>query len=338
MGSVRFLKTQVALQTAFGTPVDPTIVLPLTGNYTDGRVHHAAEWDSGTWTPTTIPTLERTLGTVNLTGSALFEILPVLLNSMWEDVAPTATYVHTYTIIPAAVAVPKPLTALVGAVGENLGGTGPAVKLQDLYVRQLTLSSSLNAPMVSLDAELFGTDVADNSGAGFAFIAVALPATMETINGLKGAFNIQDAGVTGGDFATMTALSCAISGWTLTMRSGLEPKYCLDGASPTHSGIVYTQPSIELALTVRTTSANYALVKAKSDARTYQELQMVLSGASSRAFTVNLTGRFTSVPSAAERENDEVVMKGTFTAETSHLQTTTPHWAALIVNSTHNWT
>lgn len=338
MGSVRFLKVQVGLQTAFLTPVDATIQLPLIGNYIDGRVHHTSEWDSGTWTPTTIPALERTLSTVNLTGSAAFEILPVLLNSMWEDVAPSVTYIHTYVISPSAVAVPKPLTALVGAVGENLGGTGPAVKLPDLHVRQLTLSSSLNAPMVNLEAELFGTNVNDNAGAGFAFIAVGLPATMETVNGLKGAFNIQDAAVAGGDFTTMTALSCAISGWTLTMRSGLEPKYCLDGASVTHSGIVYTRPSIELALTVRTSSTNYALVKAKSDARTYQELQMVLSGASSRSFTANLTGRFTSVPSAGERENDEVVMKGVFTAETSHLQTTTPHWATLIVNSTHNWT
>jgi hypothetical protein len=338
MGSVRFLKTQVGLQAAFGTAITPTIMLPLTGNYEDQRVHHTAEWDAGTWTPTTIATLERTLSKVTLTGSAAFEILPVLLNSMWEDVAPTATYIHTYTINPAAVAVPKPLTMLAGAVGTNLGVTGPAVKMKDLYVRTLKLSSNINSPMVALDAELFGTNVDDNSGAGYAFEALALPATIEIINGLKGAFNLDDTSATGGAFATMTALACAITDWSLTINSGLDPLLCLTDAVTTHVGIKYLQPSIELALTVRTTSANYLLVKAKSDARTYQELQMVLSGSSSRALTVNLTGRFTSVPTAAARDGDEVVMKATFRAETPHTQVTTPHWAAMIVNSTHNWT
>jgi hypothetical protein len=339
MGSVRFLKAQVGLQTAFGTPITPTIQLPLTGNYDDQRVHHVAEYDAGTWTPTTMVALEKTLSQLTLTGTASFEVLPVLLNSMWEDVAPSVTYLHTYTINPAAVAVPKPLTALVGAVGENLGGTGPAVKLPDLYVKTLKLSSNINSPMVALDAQLFGTNVDDNAGAGYAFIAVGLPATIEPINGLKGIFNIDDpvAG-TGGTFATMTAFVCAITDWSLTLNSGLDPQYCLTNNVTTHIGYRNLQPNIELALTVRTTAANYLLVKAKSDARAYQELQLTIAGSGTHVLTVNLTGRFTSVPSASAREGDEVVMKAVFRAETPHTQITTPHWAAIMVNSTNNWT
>ena len=340
MGSDKFLKMQVGLQTAFGTPATPTIQLPLTGEYEDQRIHHAAEYDTGTWTLTEISTLQQTLSKVMVKGSAIYEVLPVLLNSMWEDVAPSGAdpYTHTYTISPAAVAVPKPLTALCGAVGENLGGTGPAVKLPDLYVRSLTLAANVNNPMVRLDAELFGTNVDDNRAAGYAFASVALPATMEVINGLKGAISIDDAGATGGAFTTMTAFSCAIVDWSLKLTSGLEPKYCLTDNVVTHMGVRYTEPSAEFTATVRTTAANYALVKAKSDARTYQELQLVLSGALTRALTVNLTGRWTSVPSAATRENGEVVMKSTFQARTPHTQTTTPHFGALTVISKHNWT
>lgn len=340
MGSDKFLKMQVGLQTSFGTPVTPTIQLPLIGNYEDQRVHHSSEYDRGAWTPTTIASLERTLSRVMLTGDAFYEVLPVLFNSMWEDVAPTGAdpYTHTYTISPAAVAVPKPLTGLAGAVGENIGGTGPAVKLPDLYVRSLSLASNVNNPTAALEAELFGTNVDDNSGAGFAFASVALPGNLETINGLKAALNIQDAATTGGDFLTMTAFSCAFIDWRLAFTSGLEPKYSVDGAITTHAGIRYTQPTGELVAKIRTNSTNYALIKAKSDARTYQELQLVLSGSATRAVTINLTGRWTAVPTVHARESDEVVMDATFTVETPHTQTTTPHWAAVTVVSKHNWT
>ena len=54
MTSSKFNKVQVALQTAKGSYVAPTIQLPWKGTYEDKRMVHVAEMDAGTWTPTTI--------------------------------------------------------------------------------------------------------------------------------------------------------------------------------------------------------------------------------------------------------------------------------------------
>jgi hypothetical protein len=341
MGSQRFLKSQIGLQTAFGTPITPTIEFPGVVEYEDGREHHVAEYDSGTWTPAAITALAQKYATLKATGTAFFEMLPVFLNSGFEDVAPSGAdpYTHTYTVSPAAVAVPKPLTWVTGAVGENIGGTGPAVKLPDLYLQKLKLSGNINDKLCKIEAELFGTDVDDNSGAGFAFTAaLTYPATLEAMNALLGQINIQDATSTGGDFATMTAFACAVPDWTLNIDTGLQPLWCVCDNKVTFSGIRYELPAAEFEATIRTSATNYALVKGKSDARTYQELQVKINGSATRAATFNLTGRWTECKSAHARENNEVVMKAKFTAETPWTQTTTPHWFAAIVVSKHNWT
>ena len=223
-------------------------------------------------------------------------------------------------------------------MGNNLGATGPAAKFIDQYLRRLRLSANINDKMLALEAEMFGTSYDDNSGAGYAFANVALPANIEAMNGLKGQINIQDATTTGGDFLTMTAFTCSWLDWDLTLETGNEPKYCLSDNITTFAGLKQTTPNIELSATVRTSSTNYALVKAKADARTYQELQLMVNWANSRKLTVNLTGRWTEVLSVHNRQDGEVVMQGRFRAETPHTQTTTPHYAALIVVSKHNWT
>ena len=339
MGSDKLIKAQLGLQSVFGTPVTPTIQAPWVVDYEDNRVHHVAEWDSGTWTPTTITTLAETAASLKISGTAFFEMLPVLLNSGLEDVNGVGAdpYTHTYTISPAAPAVPKPLTCLVGAVGENIGGTGPAAQLANLYLRRLRISANVNDKLATVEADLFGTGYDDNSGAGYAFASVSLPANLEAMNGLLGQINIQDAMAAGGDFATMTAFSCAWVDWVLTLETGIEPKFCLTDNTPTWIGIKTTQPSLELGATIRTTATNYALVKGKADARTYQELQLLVNGSAARKFTANLTGRWTEVLSAHSRKDGEVVMQGTFRAETPHTQTTTPHFGALIVVSKYNW-
>ena len=308
--------------------------------YEDTREHHEAEYDAGTWTPTTIATLAGTGATLSISGTAFFELLPVLLSSGLEDVAPGGAdpYTYAYTISPSTPAVPKPLTVLAGATGVNIGGTGPAVKFIDQYLRTLTLSANVNDKMLSLEAEMFGTSYDDNAGAGYAFEAVALPTPIEAMNGLKGQLNIQDAATTGGDFLTMTAFTCSWIDWSLALTTGLEPLYCLNDNITTFSGYKQVAPVIELSATVRTSATNYALVKAKSDARTYQELQLIVNGAATRKLTVNLTGRWTQVASAHSRQDGEIVMQGTFRAETPHTQTTTPHYAAFDLITKTSWT
>jgi hypothetical protein len=339
MASTKFMKSQVGLQSAFGTAVAPTIQVPWRGTYEDKRQVHRSEWDAGTWTPTEIVAEVGSETAVTFEGTAFFEMLPVLLNSGWEDVTPSATYIHSYVVSPAAIATPKPLTALIGTVGTNLGATGPAVKLKDLYLKTLTLSANINDKAAMVKAEMFGTTYDDNSAAGYAFASVALPATMEVINALKGVLRYQDAGaVTGGDFLTMTDLECTLLDYELTIETGIEPAWCLTDETTTWAALKYTTPVVEFKPIIRTNSTTYAAIKAKADARTFQEVQLYIAGTSSRALTVNMTGLWDVIPTVHDDQDGEVVMKPTFICRTPHTQTTTPHYLTMIVQSTHNWT
>lgn len=338
MASTKFMKAQVGLQSTFGTAVAPTIQVPWRGRYEDQRQNHEAEYDAGTWTPTSIVTEVAQQAMVTFEGTAFFELLPVLLNSGYEDVAPSGTYIHTYVVSPAAIATPKPLTALIGAVGTNIGGTGPAVKFKDLYLRSLTLAGNINDKAVTLTAEMFGTTYDDNSGAGYAFASVNLPATIEVINALKGVLRYQDVTTTGGDFATMTDMECTLLDWELALTTGIEPAWCLTDETTTWSALKYTTPTCEFRPVVRLNSTTYAAIKAKADARTFQELQLFIAGTSGHDLTVNMTGLWNVVPTVHDDQDGELVMRPTFITRTPHTQTTTPHFLTVIVESTHNWT
>lgn len=343
MASSKFNKAQVGLQTAIGTGLAATamaIQVPWKGMYEDRRQRHTAEYDAGTWTPTTIVADVGYETFATFEGTAFYEMIPVLLNSGFADVAPSATYLHTYAVSPAAVGAPMPLTALFGTVGTYIATTAPAVLLKDLFLKTLTLSANINDKAVMVKAEMFGSTFDDNSAAGYAFDTVTLPATMEVINGLKGVIRYQDAdATTGGNFLTMTDFECSILDWELTIDTGIEPAYCLTDETTTWSALKYTSPSVEFKPIVRTTTATYAAIKAKSDARTYQELSLHLPGAVSPGsyLTVNMTGLWDVVPTAHDEQDGEVVMKPTFRCQTPHTQTTL-HYLTVLVGSTHNWT
>ena len=338
MASTKFNKAQVDLQSDFGTASNPTIQVPWRGTYEDKRQRHTAEYDAGTWTPTTIVAEVGSETAVTFEGTAFFELIPVLLNSGFEDVAPSGTSIHTYVVSPAAVAVPKPLTALLGTVGTDIGGTGEAVKLKDLYLKTLTLSANINDKAVMVKAEFFGTTYDDNSGAGYEFIAVGLPATMEVINGLKGVIRYLDATATGGVFAVMTDFVCTILDWELVIDTGIEPAWCLTDEVTTWSALKYTSPSCEFKPIVRTNATTYAAVKGKADARTYQEVQLFIAGTAGHDLDVRMTGLWDVVATAHDEQDGEVVMKPTFRCQTPHTQTTTPHFLSIINESTHAWT
>ena len=343
MTSSKFNKSQVGLQTAIGTGLAATamaIQVPWKGTYEDKRQRHTATYDAGTWTDTTIVADVGFETAATFEGTAFFEMMPVLFNSGFADVEPTATYLHTYTVSPAAVGVPMPLTALFGTVGTYIATTAPAVMLKDLFLKTLTLSANINDKVVMVKADMFGSTYDDNSAAGYAFDTVGLPATMEVINGLKGVIRYQDVATTGGNFLTMTDFECSILDWELTIDTGIEPAYCLTDETTTWSALKYTSPVVEFKPIVRTTTATYAAIKAKADARTYQELQLHLPGAVSpgSSLTVNMTGLWDVVPTAHDEQDGEVVIKPTFRCQTPHTQTTTPHWLTITNLSTHNWT
>ena len=346
MASSKFNRAQVGLQTAIGTGLAATamtINVPWRGTYEDKRQIHVAEEDTGTWTPTTRVALAGTETAVTFEGTAFYEMMPVLLNSGLADVDPTVTSLHTYVVSPAAVGVPMPLTALFGTVGTVIAATEPAVLLKDLFLKTLTLSANINDKIVMVKGEFFGSTFDDNTAAGYAFDAtVAAPPTMTEINGLRGVLRHIDATTTGGVFAGMADLSCVMLDWELVIDTGIEPAYCMSNTTPTTTwtALKYTRPVCTFKPIIRTTTATYAAIKVKADARTYQELQLYIPGAvaGTHYLRFDMTGRWDVVATAHDEQDGEVVMKPTFLVETPYTQTTTPHWLTVANMSTHAWT
>jgi hypothetical protein len=325
--SLKFLKAEAGKQSVFGTAVTPDFKLPFTGEYSDDQTEHVAEWDQGTWTDTEIVEKTSDYATFRLNGAMWFELLPVFLSAGFADLAPDGVgpYAYDDELDPAAVGAPIPYTFLFGG-NENLGGTGPAVRIQDGYLRTMTLAFNINSKELTVQSEWFGASVNDNSGAGHAFQGAALPTPLGMMKGLLGVLEIQDAATTGGDFATMTAFDCSLLDWTLTIDTGLRPKWAAEENALTYCGFYHEAPAVTFAPTLRTNSTNYALVKGKANSRTYQEVMLTLNGASSRQLKLQMTGRWLPNFIAHTRGSGEVVMQPTFQCASPHTQTTTPHY------------
>lgn len=325
--SVKFLKAEAGKQAEFGTPVAPTFRLPFEGEYQDAQEDHVAQYDSGVWTPQEIAGKVADHATFTLKGTAFFELLPIFWNAGYNDITPSGTgpYAYDDALDPAAEGAPIPYTFYFGG-GEDIGGTGPAIRIADAYCQSFSLAFGIGAKQIALQSTWFGKSVDDNAGAGFDFIGSNLPGSLEMMKGLLGELNVQDAAATGGDFATMTAFECSLLDWTLTVNTGIRPKWAADNNALTYCGYYYEAPAVTLAAAIRTTSANYANVAAKAKARTYQELELILNGSSARQLRAQLTGRWLPNVTAHGRSGNEVVMNAVFQAGTPYTQTTTPHY------------
>lgn len=325
--SVKFLKTEAGQQSAFDSAATPNIKLPLTGEYEDAQEEHVAEFDQGQRTALEIVEQVGQHATFTLSGTAFFELIALAYMAGNDDITPTGVgpYIYDDDMAVAAVGTPLPWTFLFGG-NENLGATGPAVKIINAYCQSFTVSGNLGMEGATFTSTWFGSRVDDNSGAGYAFAGAALPAQLNMVKSLKAGISLDDAGATGGVFTTMTALSCAMLDWSITVNFGIEPKWSTDSNRLTFCGVRFNEPSVEFSAGFRTTSTNYGLIKAKADARTYQELLFTLSGNNSAQWINKITGRFMANFTAHSRANDEVVMNPTFRAGTPYTQTTTPHF------------
>ncbi len=330
--SAKFLKAVAAKQTAFGTPGAANYFqLPWTGEYEDLEEEHLAEYDQGTWTPTAIVEKVGEMARVTLSGVMFFELFPVLLNASHDAItAVDATTHFSYddAVSPSAVGAPIPYTSWLGG-NEAIGGTGPAVRIQDCYCESWTLTGNINTKEVQMTSTWFGLQVDDNSGAGFAFPTAALPTSLNMMKTLLGGLDYQDAAATGGDFTTMTAAACVLLDWELTFAGGLVPLWCVNSSTAlTYSGVRHEEPSCEYKPTIRTNATTYAAVKGKANSRTFQEVMISIIGANQNDCNWKMTGRFQPAFIAHSRNDNEVVMQPTFRCETPWTQTTTPHWVS----------
>jgi len=328
--SVKFLKGQADKQAVFGTPVTPTFQLPFTGDYVDAGDFHEAELDAGRLWPLTIVNRVSDHATFTLNGTAFFELMPMFFNAgVADDAAPTGSNPYTYTYAPSidTGGVPLPYTAVFGG-GENLGGTGPAVRIPDAYCSQIVLSGNLSSRDVSITSNWFGSKVDYNSFAGFAFTGgLSMPPNLNMMSFPYGTLEYQGSATTGNDFTTMTAFACKLMDWSLTINTGLSPQWAGDANSLSMCGAFIGVPSVEFAVTLRTDATTFGAVVVKANGTTpiYQEVKFTLTGADSRAAIFYMTGRWMPVPTAHARSNDEVVMNAVFRASGDPAQTTTPH-------------
>ena len=203
------------------------------------------------------------------------------------------------------------------------------------------MTADIETKAVLANAQLFGTTYDDNSGAGYAFASVNLPASLEPINAAMGSLNYGDATTSGpaegSSMEGLTAFSCSLLGWKWTVDTGLRPLWCLTDGTLTWSGLKYEPPACNFSPIMRTGATTYAQIKAKADARTYQNLQLQIPGSSGRYLSINMTGLWNVVPSVHETHDGEVVIKPTFLTQTPHTMTTLPHWLTVIISSMHNW-
>lgn len=335
--TTKFLAGFAGKQTVFGTAVAATFKLPFVGEYEDAQEEHSAEYDSGFWTPTVIVGEVAQHARFTLNGTGFFELMPVLFNAGHDHitVGGVGPFEFDDVVSPSAVGVPRPYTFFFGG-NENLGGTGPMVRIRDGHMESFQLAGNINTKEVSLQSQWFGASVDDNSDAGFAKPSSNLPSPLGMMKTLLGTLEIQDATTTGGDFTTMTATDKALLDWTFACDFGLRPQWSADENQLVYSGVRHVMPTASFQAAIRTTATNYALVKAKADAKTFQELMLTLNGGASELLKLKMTGRWLPNVIAHSRNNDEVVMAATFQVETNYLQVTTPHWLSWELDT--NWT
>ena len=327
MASEKFIKAEAAEQTAFATLASSGFFqAPVTAEFSDEQVIAEAVWDQGTWTPTEIVDRMAQYAEFTTDGSAFFEMLPVYLSAGFADAPPVGSSPYSYEDLVSfnRVGGPAPYTWLFGS-RTNIGGTGPAVRIQDSYCQEIVIAGNINSKEVTLRSSWFGLSVDDNSDAGYAMNGSALPTSLGMLKTLLGAIAIKDAGATGNSFASMTSITNTMLDWTLTMRTGLEPLWVSDGNAITYAGVRYTEPEITFAPVFRVDSTIYPLVRAKADDRTYQELQLTLTGDSSRSAVWKMTGRWSPEMGHVGRSGGEQVISPTFMVDTPHTQTSGKH-------------
>jgi hypothetical protein len=328
--SRRFLQGQAGKQAVFGTFVVPDFQLPFTGRYVDAGDFHEAELDAGRLWPVAIVNRVSHHATFTLNGAAFFEMMPVFFNAgLDDDAAPTGSDPYTYVYSPSLTTGGEaiPYTFMFGG-GENIGATGPAVRIQDSYCQQIVLTGNLNSRDVQISSNWFGSSVNANNFAGHNFITgIGMPPNLNMLRFPFASLEYDDATLTGGIFSGMTAFECKLMDWTLTINTGLTPQWAADANSLTMCGAFIGTPSVEFAATLRTTEDTFQAIvaNANGESPTYEELMFTLTGADGRSAVFRMTGRWMPVSSAHEVSGEEVVMNATFNAGGYPSQTTTPH-------------
>lgn len=330
---VSFFQVQAGKQDAFGTPADMAFALPVRFDYQDGNVEQLAQWDAGVWTGLSILEQVAQFATFTLSGTLFYELLPLLFDAGFDNMAPDGTGPYTYTgsAGPSSVGAPAAYTFRFGGNDANRAPTS-MVQIRDAYLQELTLSFNFNVRAVQFTSKWFGAFVDDNDGDGYEPQAVALVSPLGMVNGLLATMGVQDAGDTGGAFDDLTNFDCALLEWTLAMDTGLRPAWAADQNALTYCGVRQEEPSVIFQPQVRTNLDTYALTLTKAQLRQFQELQLSFA-ATDRAFDLMMTGRWLPKLNAHDRNRTEVVMNPTFVAGTPAEQTTTPHYLSWSIES-----
>ena len=329
---VAFLRVQAGKQAEFDDATTPTVALPVTFEYEEGDVEQLAKWDPGVWTPLVIVERTARFATFRLRGTLFFEMLPLLLNAGFGEMAGNEVegsgglYGYGDSVAPGQTGEPAAYTLRLGGNDANRW-QGSMVQIQDAYLHKLTLSFNLNDKAVLFESEWFGRYIDDNDGAGYAPLAVTLPPNLAIVNGLRTELGVQDAGgAEGSEFGDLTLFECSLMEWQLQIDTGVRPAWAADGNNYFYCGVRHEWPQASLTAHLRTNLDNYAITKVKANLRTYQEMRLQIAGNDNRRVRFDMTGRWLPNFPAHDRSREEVVMKPEFRVESPHWQTVFSHW------------
>ena len=342
MATINFLKTEAGRQLDFDTRIDPQFQLPFVSNYTDAQEDHTAPWDSGTWIAGELSAKVNDAGTIQMTGSGWFQLMPMFFFAGYRfkpsstvdvDGSNAFLYEDGVDLSGGVTADPTPYTFRSGAEGLPLAASGEdAIEMMRGICQTVTLSGGVGNPATQLQADWFVDGLNDNQRQGFPFLTNATPAPLTLMPALGNNFWTQDAPVDGSLFDDLSPTNCKIISWSLAINFGAQPQWGADGGRrgglPVYCGIRFDNPYVEWRPIIRTDEDTYQRIRVKYDDRTYQTLRWRMDGlgiGSRDFFEITMTGRWNACPQPHGRNNNEVSMQPVFRTNRFPGQNTNPH-------------
>lgn len=321
-------------------PTDaPAFQVPLAVEYGNPVELHKS-FVPGSLLPLTRTQKIREHMTFRATGDLSYGVATWLMKAGFYPTGSTSSNPYRHTVDNLRTLLPLPNIPHVWLLGSEdiQGGTGPAVRIKDSYLQKIKLSSNINAPMVRVETDWFGTLATNLSTVTTEeFAGAALPTDLELVNGINAGFNMYTYTGAWHGGSSHSSL-CQLIDWSIEMDTGLRPLWALDRFSYAMCGAKRLTPQITASFTIRapTTSGAFTLPGRGVDG-TPMELYWQIQGTNNRRLYLQMMGFFTETPSPHGRGEEDVIQAYKFMADTPDLATAEPKYFGFDVWSHWNY-
>lgn len=343
---------QIGIVAAGSTLADATsaFVVPTdTVNYADASVTRASRDGTGTYTPRVKRQKANKSYTITASGDLYYEILPYLFSAAYGNLiggAPDSspfTYDWNIGVTSNTNHSFMPYTSWITGV-TSTEGTLEAARIDSTWIDTFTVSGNAQGGTLRYDLTKFGrlftrdTDTttpivrqiegrANEDGGGTASLGLCNPLDISIFT--------KDAAAAGDNFTSMTEMGCDLLDWSVTFTSRYRPLWAANGATAGYyCAAAYRIPSIVFNGVFLTDASTRAAIRERYLADTPLEFRLIIGpDSSSRQWTLDLTGHWSSVPSIHDDSDEIMVMNAEFTAESPSIQTSSYHWASTSIQT-----